>query len=176
PDEWISGFALDDLQIWNDHSSCKKISELQGNSYVYKPFVIPDGINVSSQGYMIVDSMADYPKEIYVKAEDYFHRKKLKKIRLIRDSHMDYSQNMVLYPNPFRNEIYLDMDIIKPFNEAKLQVISSNGTLVKEYYIINSLIDNSIYRIDMEGVSPGLYLLNLVLPDGHYTCKMIKND
>jgi hypothetical protein len=74
-----------------------------------------------------------------------------------------------IYPNPTKNEIFL-----KKINSSILNysfdLISSNGSIIKS----NIQASNQVEKIDLKGLSSGLYLLRLNINNTYYLEKIIK--
>ncbi len=66
-----------------------------------------------------------------------------------------YSENLKIYPNPFRNKLTFEYSILTS-TETKLEIFNTYGQKIKEYKILNS---NSITKqeIDLKDLKPGIY-------------------
>lgn len=66
-----------------------------------------------------------------------------------------YSENLKIYPNPFRNKLTFEYSILTS-SETKLEIFNTFGQKIKEYKILNS---NSITKqeIDLKDLKSGIY-------------------
>lgn len=85
------------------------------------------------------------------------------------NSDVAINKSLQMYPNPAKNEIFLKKldDTIVHYS---FDLISSNGQFIKR----NVQATNPVEKIDVTGLSPGIYLLRLNINDAYYLKKIIK--
>jgi len=70
------------------------------------------------------------------------------------------AKNINVYPNPFNNEFYLDCSASNKLAEAEVLVTNLQGKIVYQKTNIDLSFDKKI-RVDLSGVSPGIYMVNV---------------
>lgn len=73
----------------------------------------------------------------------------------LENNQIDYTESLVLYPNPVRNQLFLDTD----FAIKNVGIISVNGQRLTA-----QLLDNN--SINVEGLSAGFYILEMTTEEG----------
>jgi hypothetical protein len=69
-----------------------------------------------------------------------------------------FNSGVELYPNPARNEAYLNANLAKA-SELKVTLLNSIGAIVKTYTFDG--VTNQILKLDLNGIAKGSYVVNV---------------
>ncbi len=76
-----------------------------------------------------------------------------------------------VYPNPFKNEVYISTDKLRA-NTCILTLVSINGTEVMQLEVNNNL---ELQKLDMADLRVGIYILNITTEMSNQNFRIIKN-
>lgn len=76
--------------------------------------------------------------------------------------------NFRLFPNPFREMLYLEFDQL-PEGQMQLELVNSQGLVIKKWDRLKSQ-----NQYDLSFLPPGPYLLNLRINDQHQVFQLMK--
>ena len=77
------------------------------------------------------------------------------------------SGDINVFPNPASE--YLNVEMANDFKPVELLIYHINGQLAKQF----DLTENSIFRIGLASLKPGLYLIKVKDEDGNFYSKRI---
>lgn len=88
---------------------------------------------------------------------------------ILSSSNGPFESNVLIYPNPFQEELFIELPIddLKDFDNSKIQLINTNGQLVKES-VANPEIEGevAVFKITaQDDWESGLYVIRLITGD-----------
>ncbi|MBN2893666.1 MAG: T9SS type A sorting domain-containing protein, partial [Bacteroidales bacterium] len=88
------------------------------------------------------------------------------------DSEQESEPELIVYPNPFNNDFYVELN---NFNEknATIQIIDELGKIVYQESISN-LNNNNVFNINPSNLKPSMYQLRVVSDENIMNQKIIK--
>jgi len=76
----------------------------------------------------------------------------------------DYLEELSIYPNPVQDALFIRVNARQPFGIVfELLDLSGNTVISEEINSIN--LGNGIKRLDVSGISPGIYLIRVKVPE-----------
>ncbi len=79
----------------------------------------------------------------------------------------DFTSNILIYPNPVVENTLLYFDSDKDYIQ-NYEIVGINGSVI-EKHVVNRLSHK--YPININNLSPGLYLIKFLLADNHIVCR-----
>jgi hypothetical protein len=83
-------------------------------------------------------------------------------------SENDIYSNISLYPNPASNNINIEFENQEQLVNLQIMNVHGQSVFSKEYHNTDNI------RVDIEGFSSGIYMTNIITPNGQKTVKFIK--
>lgn len=80
------------------------------------------------------------------------------------------SEDLIIYPNPAKNEFYIDLNKLPDIFET-IEIYSINGNVIKSQILVGSEIN----KIDITSLDKGLYIVKLLSNDKVQIIKLVKN-
>ncbi|MGC9331697.1 MAG: immunoglobulin domain-containing protein, partial [Bacteroidales bacterium] len=77
-------------------------------------------------------------------------------------------ESIALYPNPVENHLHLDLNLNE--KPETVEIININGNVVKQFGITG----NNQYRLNLETLSSGVYVLRILITNRHMNFRFIK--
>ncbi len=71
-------------------------------------------------------------------------------------------QNIVAYPNPVNEELYLSWDGVEEAQNATIRIIDQRGMEVKQMHFEKNGMEKMVQKVEFQDVLPGIYIVELM--------------
>lgn len=176
------------VQLQNDNAMLRwtTVSETKNDHFDIERSV--DGINFSKMGtvsgsgtttdnknYQYSDPLYTSAKVIYyrLKVVDIDNKGSYSKIVALRLSGLLNLKNFTVYPNPFNNELKLQITSVSE-TSIKIRINNNSGQLESNYTITVQPGENIVVLTNLETLKPGMHFMEIISEDGKFTQKIIK--
>jgi hypothetical protein len=83
----------------------------------------------------------------------------------------EWVADKLVYPNPASDELYISLSFKYPVR-AEVELLNELGIRVRYIPAVNRSVDY-YQRLDLEGLSPGVYMVRIITDAGESTSRII---